>query len=78
MPVLCSHLLIQELTVTSCIIHPTVVFSVLDHYVRRREGQGRIIGTLLGAISDDGVVSVRSAFPVPHDEEENVCICFTI
>ena len=29
-------------------VHPVVLFSVVDHYSRREEGQGRVIGTLLG------------------------------
>lgn len=56
---------------TSCRLHPVVVFSVLDHYVMRSEGQTRVIGTLLG-LNNDGVIEVRNCFPVPHTEKEQV------
>uniref|UniRef100_A0A7S3E2W7 MPN domain-containing protein n=1 Tax=Chloropicon laureae TaxID=464258 RepID=A0A7S3E2W7_9CHLO len=45
-----------------------VIISVLDAYVRRNEGQDRVIGTLLGSISDAGKVDVRSVYAVPHNE----------
>ncbi|KAJ2779868.1 hypothetical protein H4R18_003761 [Coemansia javaensis] len=54
-----------------CYIHPVVLFSILDHYLRRNESQDRVIGTLLGVRSDDGrVVEVRSCFAVPHFETD--------
>jgi len=54
-----------------CRLHPVVVFSILDHFVMRNEGQTRVFGTLLG-INNDGVVEVRNCFPVPHIEKEQV------
>ncbi|KAJ2852108.1 hypothetical protein IWW36_000487 [Coemansia brasiliensis] len=55
-----------------CYIHPVVLFSILDHYLRRSESQDRVIGTLLGVRSDDGrVVEIRSCFAVPHFETED-------
>lgn len=51
-------------------IHPVVMFSVLDHYMRRAEGQGRVIGTLLGSVSESGVVEIKNCFPVPHSEKD--------
>ncbi|KAJ1680166.1 hypothetical protein EV182_000559 [Spiromyces aspiralis] len=54
-----------------CYIHPVVLFSILDHYLRRNSTQDNVIGTLLGIQSDDGrVVEVRSCFAVPHFENE--------
>lgn len=54
-------------------VHPVVLFSIIDHYTRRNEGQDRVIGTLLGSVRD-GEVEVRNCFPVPHNEtEEQVC-----
>lgn len=50
-------------------IHPVVLFSIIDHYTRRNEGQDRVIGTLLGTVRD-GEVEVRNCFPVPHNETE--------
>jgi len=51
-------------------VHPVVVLSVLDHFMRRSEENEnqRVIGTLLGVVSEGGDVEVRSAFPVPHTE----------
>jgi hypothetical protein len=34
--------------VSSVVVHPLVLLSVLDHHTRRQEGQLRVIGTLLG------------------------------
>lgn len=49
----------------SCKIHPVVIFSILDHYLRRNEKQDRAIGTLLG-VNHDGIVEIKNCFPVPH------------
>ncbi|KAJ1842822.1 hypothetical protein LPJ70_003652 [Coemansia sp. RSA 2708] len=55
-----------------CYIHPVVLFSILDHYLRRSQSQERVIGTLLGVRSDDGrVVEIRSCFAVPHFETDD-------
>ncbi|KAJ2498611.1 hypothetical protein GGH96_004167 [Coemansia sp. RSA 1972] len=59
------------LTTQQCYIHPVVLFSILDHYLRRSTGQDRVIGTLLGVRSDDGrIVEIRSCFAVPHFETD--------
>lgn len=55
-----------------CHIHPMVIFNVLDHHIRRPDAD-RVIGVLLGNISDEtGIVEVRNCFPVPHSEGESV------
>jgi translation initiation factor 3 subunit F len=57
-------------------IHPAVLFSILDQYVRPRREQenndprDRLIGSLLGFFGNDGVVHVTNCFPVPHKEEK--------
>ena len=57
-----------------CHVRPVVLFSVIDHYSRREDGQDRVIGTLLGT-EVDGVIQVCSCFPVPHTEtEEQVAV----
>jgi translation initiation factor 3 subunit F len=49
-----------------------VVFSVLDHHIRRPDAD-RVIGVLLGNISDEtGIVEIRNCFPVPHGEGEQI------
>ena len=51
------------------IIDPVVLLSILDHAQRRQVGQERVIGTLLGTRSPDGLeVEVKSCFAVPHNE----------
>ena len=50
-------------------IHPAVLFSVLDHYIRRNEGQKRVIGTLLGFVEDNGHVEVTNCFAVQHSDK---------
>ena len=52
---------------TTVRVQPVVLFNVCDAYTRRNEGQERVIGTLLGVITD-GVVDVRNCYAVPHDE----------
>ncbi|KAH9055603.1 Mov34-domain-containing protein [Lactarius vividus] len=55
--------------IPSVTIHPTALFSILDHHLRRTDAQQRVIGTLLGMRGEgDGAVTVRSAFAVLHSE----------
>merc|ERR1711935_11459 len=51
----------------TCKVHPAVIFTILDHFSRRNEGQERVIGTLLGE-ENDGVIEIQNCFPVPHQE----------
>eukprot|EP00118_Oscarella_pearsei_P010084 m.60170 g.60170 ORF g.60170 m.60170 type:complete len:275 (+) comp34923_c0_seq4:477-1301(+) len=55
------------------LIHPVALFSVLDAYQRRPEKDKRIIGTLLG-VAEKGLIEVKAAFVVPHQESEEVHI----
>ena len=53
-------------------IEPVVLFSILDHALRRNVNQKRVIGTMLGVRSDDGTeVEVRNCFAVPHNESSD-------
>eukprot|EP00808_Paulinella_micropora_P007031 g75306.t1 len=45
-------------------IHPVVVFSILDHFKRRKENQERVVGTLLGHKKGNDVF-ICNCFPVP-------------
>mmetsp|Transcript_33637 Transcript_33637/g.84448 ORF Transcript_33637/g.84448 Transcript_33637/m.84448 type:complete len:300 (-) Transcript_33637:24-923(-) len=54
-------------------VHPVVLLSVLDHFTRRKENQRRVIGALLGVVTDD-VVEIRNSFPVPHTEDKEVAV----
>lgn len=56
------------------VVHPVVLFSIVDSYERRNEDAKRVIGTLLGTI-DKNVVEIKSCFCVPHNEsKDEVCI----
>jgi hypothetical protein len=39
-------------------VHPTVVFSILNSFVRREKRDFRVIGTLLGVVGKDGQIEV--------------------
>jgi translation initiation factor 3 subunit F len=49
-------------------VNSEVIINVLDAFIRRNEGQERVIGTLLGSVSESGEVDVRNAYAVPHNE----------
>jgi translation initiation factor 3 subunit F len=48
-------------------VHPVVLFTICDAYIRRNEKQDRVIGTLLGVVVDN-VVEIKNCFVVPHNE----------
>mmetsp|Transcript_14582 Transcript_14582/g.24864 ORF Transcript_14582/g.24864 Transcript_14582/m.24864 type:complete len:303 (+) Transcript_14582:94-1002(+) len=51
-------------------VHPFVLINIIDHYIRRNENQTRVIGTLLGTITE-GTIEIKNSFPVPHTETED-------
>ncbi|XP_042420960.1 eukaryotic translation initiation factor 3 subunit F-like isoform X1 [Zingiber officinale] len=53
--------------VVSAKIHAVVLFNICDCYVRRPDQADRVIGTLLGSVSD-GVVEIKNSYAVPHNE----------
>jgi len=55
-------------TTLRCRIHPVVLFNILDHHIRRQEGQERAIGTLVGEIKE-GLVEIRNSFGIPFTED---------
>jgi len=59
----------RPLTVT---IHPTALFSVLDHYLRgtTQATNQRVIGTLLGVRNEANEIEVRNSFAALHNETE--------
>jgi translation initiation factor 3 subunit F len=60
---------------SSVVIQAQALFQILDHALRRKEGQSRVIGTVLGVRSEDGLeVEIRSAYGVPHDETDDQVI----
>ena len=56
---------------TAVKIHPVVLFSICDAYIRRNDKQERVIGTLLGGTNAEGVVEVKDVYVVPHNESSD-------
>ena len=56
-------------------VHPIVVMSVLDAYMRRQAGLTRVIGTLLGTRTAN-LVEVTSCFCVPHQQDAEGTVAF--
>jgi len=58
--------------VPNVVVHPTVLFSIVDAFERRPEEARRVIGTLLGSVEKGGYhVEVTNCFAVPHNESED-------
>ena len=58
--------------VPNVVVHPTVLFSIVDAFERRQEEARRVIGTLLGSVEKGGYhVEVTNCFAVPHNESED-------
>lgn len=54
------------------VVQAQALFQVLDHAIRHKNDQQRVIGTLLGVRSEDGLeVEIKSAYAVPHDETDD-------
>lgn len=65
-----SHLLFSDQGPIKYKVHPLVPVTILDHFNRRKEGQNRIIGTLVGE-PREGYVEIKSCFPVPFTDAHN-------
>ncbi|KAK6933042.1 JAB1/MPN/MOV34 metalloenzyme domain [Dillenia turbinata] len=52
-------------------VHPLVIFNICDCYVRRPDQADRVIGTLLGSLSPDGIVEIKNSYAVPHSESSD-------
>ncbi|KAJ3860672.1 hypothetical protein EV359DRAFT_75063 [Lentinula novae-zelandiae] len=52
---------------TSMSIYPVALFSILDHYLRRKDDQDRVIGRLFGTCKETHV-AIRTSFAVFHSE----------
>ena len=56
--------------VSQVVVNPMPLASILDHHLRRGQGQDRVFGTLLGVRREaDNEVEVRNAFGVPYATE---------
>lgn len=47
-------------------VHPMVIFTILDSYMRREEGQYNVIGTLLGIVCEGNTVEITDSFVDRH------------
>ncbi|KAI9145681.1 eukaryotic translation initiation factor 3, subunit F [Paraphysoderma sedebokerense] len=57
----------------STIVSPVVLFSILDHYIRRDGSQEKVVGALLGVRSDDGsMIEIRNSFPIPYSDNNDI------
>lgn len=64
-PQVCSSFLQDCAWLTQC----QAILAILDHATRRNADQERVIGTLLGSRSEDGMeVEIRNCFAVGHTE----------
>ena len=70
---LCSIMAVEGRTVAppvrKVIIHPVVLFNIVDSFERRNDNCKRVIGTLMGRY-DKGVIYVTESFAVPHQETD--------
>jgi hypothetical protein len=48
-----------------CVIQPSIVANILDHYLRRPQDQQNVAGTLLGS-ADGNRIDISTCFSVPH------------
>ena len=60
-------------------VQPVVLFSICDSFIRRGDGQDRVVGTLLGSV-EAGVVEIKASYAVPHNETPDMvracqCVC---
>lgn len=53
-------------------VHPVALMAIVDSHERRVEGAKRAVGTLLGVKEKRGVVVIRNAYAVPHNETEEL------
>ena len=53
-------------------VHPVALMAIVDSHERRSEGAKRAVGTLVGVKEKRGVVVIRNAYPVPHNETEDL------
>lgn len=54
-------------------LHPVVILTICDAYLRRDANKSRVIGTLLGQI-EDNVIEVKNCFVVPHVDGDMVSL----
>ncbi|KAJ3058084.1 hypothetical protein HDU99_006978, partial [Rhizoclosmatium hyalinum] len=62
----------RQSQVASASIEPFVYLTILGHAQRRPDDLGRVMGVLLGAVSDDGLdVDIRNSFAIAITENDD-------
>ncbi|KAL5022606.1 hypothetical protein ScPMuIL_001761 [Solemya velum] len=58
--------------ITKVVVHPLVLLSVVDHFNRMGKvgNMKRVVGVLLGANRQGGVLDISNSFAVPFDEDD--------
>ncbi|CRG96731.1 eukaryotic translation initiation factor 3 subunit 5, putative [Plasmodium gallinaceum] len=65
-----QHFDILPHTSIKCVIHPSVIFTILDAYLRRDEDQTHVIGTLMGSVIDTNLIEISDCFVDKHSLNE--------
>lgn len=53
-------------------IHPTAIFGILNHFIRKDDRQPRVLGSLLGNRLLNGEVEITNSFGIPYSERTGV------
>jgi hypothetical protein len=59
----------------TCKVHPSVLATICDSYIRRPSEAKRVVGTLLGSLSGDDTIVIKSCYAVPHEEDSEQARC---
>ena len=54
----------------TCKVHPTVLVTICESFIRRPAGSARVIGTLLGNETADSAIEIKACYAVPHEETD--------
>lgn len=57
----------------TCKVHPSVLVTICDSYIRRPSGARRVIGTLLGYAIEDSVFVKACYTEISEEDEAQVC-----
>lgn len=57
-------------------VHPVVILTILEQWMRRPSDNSRMIGALLGSGSPGGLLDVRACFHIPFSEEQDQVLFF--
>lgn len=55
----------------TCRVHPVAIVRILNAFVRRQEGAHRVIGTLVGTVTEGSILDITGAFPVVHKDTDD-------